>query len=240
MLDQVAVDERERLLGHGEESHRKAEDVASPFECLIHHRLERVNEASALWLDVGKRLELHLLEVVIDRRVTVRGHVGPAYSRRLMRLLPVTIIRVASTNARRAPPASSAETRRRMQATPRHNTKPEVALRSALHRLGLRYFVHRRPVTGLRREADVVFPRARVAVFLDSCFWHGCPDHVTWPVANAEWWRAKIERTRERDRDTDERLARAGWTSMRVWEHETPDEAAHRVAAAVSERLEHV
>ena len=83
---------------------------------------------------------------------------------------------------------------------------------------------HRRPVVGLRREADIVFPRLRVAVFVDSCFWHGCEEHVTWPVANAEWWRSKIERTRgARPRYRTARLADAGWTSsVRVWEHDDP------------------
>lgn len=135
-----------------------------------------------------------------------------------------------------APPASTPETRNRMQATPRRDTKPELALRSALHRLGLRYFVHRRPISGLRREADIVFPRARVAVFVDSCFWHGCPDHMTWPEANASWWRSKIEGNYRRDRNTDARLAAAGWLSVRVWEHEAPNAAAVRIAEAVAVR----
>lgn len=123
-----------------------------------------------------------------------------------------------------------------MLAQPSWDTKPELALRSALHRLGLRYFVHRRPLPGLRREADVVFPGVRVAVFLDSCFWHGCPEHVSWPRANAGWWREKIETTRHRDRETDARLAEAGWTVIRVWEHEDPVLAAERVAQAVHGR----
>lgn len=123
-----------------------------------------------------------------------------------------------------------------MQATPRRDTRPELALRSELHRLGLRYFVHRRPVPGLRREADLVFPRARVAVFVDSCFWHGCPQHITWPAANAEWWREKIERTRRRDHDTDNQLGAAGWTPFRVWEHEDSLDAAQRIKALVRGR----
>ncbi len=134
------------------------------------------------------------------------------------------------------PFASSPAARARMQAQPSRNTKPELALRSALHRLGLRYFVHRRPLVSLRREADVIFPRARVAVFLDSCFWHGCPDHGTWPKANAEWWRAKIERNTQRDADTDARLRDAGWLPIRIWEHERPQAAAERIAEAVRER----
>ena len=135
-----------------------------------------------------------------------------------------------------APSATTPATRMRMQATPRRDTRPELALRSALHRSGLRYFVHRRPVPKLRREADVVFPRARIAVFVDSCFWHGCPDHVTWPRANADWWRAKIESNYRRDRDTDAKLEQSGWLSIRVWEHEDPEMAAIRISSALRGR----
>ncbi|MFI5862828.1 very short patch repair endonuclease [Streptomyces sp. NPDC051546] len=116
------------------------------------------------------------------------------------------------------------------------DTGIEMALRRALHAAGLRYRVHRRPAKGVRREADIVFGPTKVAVFVDGCFWHGCPDHVTWPRRNAEFWRAKIEGNRARDRDTDARLAESGWLSLRVWEHESPDEAAVRVARAVEER----
>ncbi|MGX7825453.1 very short patch repair endonuclease [Actinokineospora sp. 24-640] len=113
------------------------------------------------------------------------------------------------------------------------DTGTEIALRRALHALGLRYRVHRRPVAGVRREVDVVFTRVRVAVFVDGCFWHGCPEHVTWPRRNAEFWRAKIEGNRARDRDTDARLADAGWRVVRVWEHEDPAEAARRVREVI-------
>ncbi|MCX5406994.1 very short patch repair endonuclease [Streptomyces sp. NBC_00335] len=116
------------------------------------------------------------------------------------------------------------------------DTGIEMALRRALHASGLRYRVHRRPAKGVRREADIVFGPTRIAVFVDGCFWHGCPEHVTWPRRNAEFWRAKIEGNRARDRDTDVRLAELGWLSLRVWEHESPDEAALRIAAAVAGR----
>ena len=119
----------------------------------------------------------------------------------------------------------------------RRDTEPELALRRAMHRLGLRFFTHRQPIPGLRREADVVFPRARLAVFLDSCFWHGCPQHGTWPKANAEWWRAKIEGNMARDRETDARLNSADWLVVRVWEHENADEAAARVRRELADRL---
>lgn len=116
------------------------------------------------------------------------------------------------------------------------DTRIEVALRRALHAAGLRYRVHRRPVKGVRREADIVFGPARVAVFVDGCFWHGCPEHATWPRRNADFWRVKIEGNRARDQNTDLRLAEAGWLSVRVWEHETVADAAARVIAVVSSR----
>jgi len=81
-----------------------------------------------------------------------------------------------------------------------------------------------------------VFPGPRVAVFVDGCFWHGCPEHASWPKANAQWWRVKIEANRRRDRDTDERLTRAGWEVVRVWEHEDPGQAAGRIAVVVAAR----
>lgn len=120
-----------------------------------------------------------------------------------------------------------------MQATRQRDTPPELALRSALHRMGLRFRVQVAPLPGLRRRADLVFRRARVAVFVDGCFWHGCPEHGTWPKQNAEWWRDKIEGNRRRDADTDDRLAEASWLSVRVWAHDDADAAALRVAAAV-------
>jgi DNA mismatch endonuclease (patch repair protein) len=106
---------------------------------------------------------------------------------------------------------------------------PEIILRRELHRRGLRYFVHRRPLFGLRREADLVFPRRRVAVFVDGCFWHGCELHRTHPRRNSGFWQEKIELNRVRDADTDARLQAAGWTVVRVWEHEAPLEVADRI-----------
>ncbi|BBY28185.1 hypothetical protein GCM10023114_58680 [Mycolicibacterium sediminis] len=123
-----------------------------------------------------------------------------------------------------------------MQSNKSRDTKPELALRSAVHRLGLRYRVAAKPLPGLRRTADLVFPRARVAVFLDGCFWHGCPEHHTVSASNAKFWRDKVEGNRARDRNTDERLAEAGWVSVRVWEHEDPVEAASRVREVVRDR----
>ncbi|NUT19444.1 MAG: very short patch repair endonuclease [Hamadaea sp.] len=113
------------------------------------------------------------------------------------------------------------------------NTEIEVALRRELHRIGMRFRVHRRPLPELRREADIVFSKARVAVFVDGCFWHGCPRHATWPKNNDQFWQAKIERNQSRDVDTDRRLEAAGWVSIRVWEHEDPMVAAPGIAEIV-------
>jgi DNA mismatch endonuclease, patch repair protein len=133
--------------------------------------------------------------------------------------------------------ASSAGVRASMQANKSRDTQPEVALRSAVHALGLRYRVSTQPLKGLRRTADLVFPRARVAVFLDGCFWHGCPDHHTVAATNAKYWSDKVMENRSRDRDTDQRLNEAGWVSLRIWEHEDPHEAALRVRDVVTCRL---
>jgi DNA mismatch endonuclease (patch repair protein) len=116
------------------------------------------------------------------------------------------------------------------------DTRPERALRSAVHRLGLRFWVARRPVPAVRRTADLVFPRARIAVYLDGCFWHACPQHFVPPKTNPQYWEPKIASNVARDRDTDARLAAAGWTVLRIWEHEETAAAARRVAAAVADR----
>jgi DNA mismatch endonuclease (patch repair protein) len=133
-----------------------------------------------------------------------------------------------------APVPADASVRARMQAQRERDTGIERAIRSRLHARGLRYRLHQRLLGGSRREADLVFPRSRVAVFVDGCFWHGCPEHATWPKHNADFWRAKIERNVERDRDTDARLAAEGWHVVRVWEHEAVDAAVARIERAVA------
>jgi DNA mismatch endonuclease, patch repair protein len=123
-----------------------------------------------------------------------------------------------------------------MQSNRGRDTKPELALRSAVHAMGLRYRVSARPLADLRRTADLVFPREQVAVFLDGCFWHGCPEHHTVAATNAQFWADKVRGNVTRDRDTDSRLQEAGWVSVRIWEHDDPTTAALRVRDVVLER----
>jgi DNA mismatch endonuclease, patch repair protein len=112
------------------------------------------------------------------------------------------------------------------------DTGPEVALRRLLFAQGFRYRVDA-PLPGMRRRADLLFKTARVAVFVDGCFWHGCPEHGTRPKSNAGWWADKLDRNIQRDRDTDQRLVADGWTVVRIWEHESPDSAAGEIAEIV-------
>lgn len=122
-----------------------------------------------------------------------------------------------------------------MQRTLRRDTPCELALRSEVHRRGLRYRVDW-TLPGSRRRADLAFIAQRVAVFVDGCFWHGCPVHGTWPKANAAWWREKIEANIRRDRHTDDALTKAGWKVLRFWEHDDPAAAARRVERVVRAR----
>jgi DNA mismatch endonuclease, patch repair protein len=111
---------------------------------------------------------------------------------------------------------------------------PEIRLRSELHRRGLRFRLHRRPEPDLRVTADVVFGPAKVAVFVDGCFWHSCPEHSVLPKSHRRWWRVKLNGTIDRDRRADEELTARGWHVIRVWEHEAPAAAAERIAQLLS------
>jgi DNA mismatch endonuclease (patch repair protein) len=133
--------------------------------------------------------------------------------------------------------ASSLRVRARMQRTPQRDTPCELALRSALRRLGLRYRLHWR-LPGTRSHADVAFVRARLAVFVDGCFWHGCALHGTWPKHNAEWWRRKIEANKARDRRTDSTLHELGWRVLRFWEHDDMPHAAEAIVSELRDRSE--
>jgi DNA mismatch endonuclease (patch repair protein) len=129
--------------------------------------------------------------------------------------------------------AKSRAVRSAMQGNKGRDTEPELQLRSILYRNGLRYRVNTRPMAKLRRTADVVFPTARIAVFVDGCYWHGCPEHYRPSRENWQFWHDKIGGNKARDAETDQLLAEAGWQSIRVWEHEEPETAALRVIAAV-------
>lgn len=131
---------------------------------------------------------------------------------------------------------SSPEASRRMRRVRQRNTSAESLLRRELHSLGLRYRIQVAVLSKPRRVADVTFIGPRIAVFVDGCFWHGCPEHATWPKQNAEFWRSKILTNQERDRDTDFRLRADGWEVVRVWSHEIPHRAALRIAQVVEKR----
>ncbi|WP_272914497.1 very short patch repair endonuclease [Ornithinimicrobium cavernae] len=132
------------------------------------------------------------------------------------------------TEPSRHPPPSAIGAR--YAALPRTGTTPELQMRRLLHARGLRYRVHA-PVQGLpRRRIDILFTKARVAVSVDGCFWHGCPEHWVPPRTNREWWDWKVAKNRARDADTDRRLAELGYTSLRIWKHVPPVEAAQLVA----------
>lgn len=132
-------------------------------------------------------------------------------------------------------PSSSAALNRMKAAKPR-DTAPEKALRSVLFRKGLRFRVDTKPIKEFNRKADIVFQSAKTAVFVDGCFWHGCPIHGTQAKANAEFWRNKIKQNQLRDLDTNEKLKKAGWKVIRVWEHENPEKAAEKILKIVVKR----
>ena len=133
------------------------------------------------------------------------------------------------------PPASSPEALARMVHQRRRDTRPEMAIRRLLHARGMRYRVDA-ALPGMRRRADLLFTSARVAVFVDGCFWHGCPEHGTRPKNNAAWWAEKIALTPSEIVTPTGALAADGWVVLRIWEHEAPEAAAARVAETVAER----
>lgn len=118
------------------------------------------------------------------------------------------------------------QVRAQMQRMPDRNTKPEVRLRKELFRRGLRFRVNVKELPG---SPDIVFPRARIAVFVDGCYWHGCPVHKRAPVNNRDWWVAKIARNQERDLRNRQDLESEGWWVLRYWEHDDVDDAADEV-----------
>jgi DNA mismatch endonuclease (patch repair protein) len=134
-------------------------------------------------------------------------------------------------------PPTSAAASAKGRANRRRDTSPERALRSELHRRGLRFRVDHPISTRLRRiRPDIAFTRARVAVFVDGCFWHACPHHGTMPKGNAEYWEPKLAENVERDRRTNAALADEGWTVVRIWEHVPVREAADIIERALGPR----
>lgn len=135
--------------------------------------------------------------------------------------------------------ASDAGVRASMRANRRRDTVPELAVRRLVHAAGLRYRVDFAPLSANRRlKADLVFTRARVAVFVDGCFWHGCPRHHTVAKRNAGFWAEKVAGNRTRDKRTNSMLGEAGWTVLRFWEHEDPAEVAERIVETVRDHLD--
>ncbi|WP_093278937.1 very short patch repair endonuclease [Saccharopolyspora shandongensis] len=132
--------------------------------------------------------------------------------------------------------ASSAGRRRNMQAIRNRDTTPERLIRRLVHARGLRYRVCARPLPDLRRTADMVFRPSRVAVFIDGCYWHGCPEHYKAPKLNPGYWSDKVARNIARDRDTDQALTEAGWLVLRFWEHEPPEHCVHQIVKRVTSR----
>jgi len=136
-----------------------------------------------------------------------------------------------------APHASSEAVRRSMQANRRVDTKPELRLRSAIHKRGLRFrkdYLIR--VGAISVRADIVFPARRIAVFVDGCFWHQCPDHGASPRANSDYWRLKLGSNSRRDEAVSKALREAGWNVARIWEHEDTIEAAERICRLVADQ----
>lgn len=148
---------------------------------------------------------------------------------------PATARRVPATGGESW--ASSPAVRQRMQRQQTRDTSAELAVRRILHRMGLRYRVDSPPMKGLRRRADVVFGPSKVAVFIDGCFWHGCPDHGSrTTTANPDYWADKVAKNKARDSDTDATLTAAGWSVIRAWEHEEAETVARLVFAEVTSR----
>jgi DNA mismatch endonuclease (patch repair protein) len=132
-----------------------------------------------------------------------------------------------------APRPLNETVRRQMSAMPTRDTAAEIALRRELHRIGLRFRTHLACLPG---RPDVAFTRARLAVFVDGCFWHRCPIHASMPKNNSAWWAAKLEATVERDLRKDDALRGLGWLPVHVWEHEDPVASAQKITEIWEER----
>lgn len=149
---------------------------------------------------------------------------------------------MAHLKDRSLPSPLNATVSAQMQRMPRSSTGPEVLIRKELHRRGLRFRINN---LGLPGRPDITFTAARIAVFVDGCFWHSCPDHGVLPKNNRDWWREKLARNVERDREKDTQLEQMGWTVVHVWEHQPASVAADgieklwRSAGGTSARRSH-
>jgi DNA mismatch endonuclease (patch repair protein) len=123
-----------------------------------------------------------------------------------------------------------------MQANRGRDTGPEMAVRRLLHHEGFRYRVHYGCPDLRRRTIDIAFPRRQVACFIDGCFWHQCAEHYVEPRSNIAFWQEKLGRNRQRDQETDAALARAGWTVLRFWEHQSAEQIAGEIAELISRK----
>lgn len=133
------------------------------------------------------------------------------------------------------PEPLDAATSRRMSRNRKRDTRPERAVRSALHARGLRFRVdYRIRLTEVTVRPDIVFTRQQVAVFIDGCFWHSCPEHGTVPRRNADYWTPKLRRNVDRDERVDRALSSCGWDVIRVWEHEPIESVADQVELAIA------
>ncbi|MDX3657598.1 very short patch repair endonuclease [Streptomyces sp. ID05-26A] len=189
----------------------------------LYRRTRRIR-AYLRWSQDGKTREIYVCEVEFASR---GQNLAEAWRQADEKgLLAKPVLPADST-------ASSVEVRAAMRGNRAKDTGPEMALRRLLHQRGLRYRVDARPIAEVRRRADVVFPGDRVAVFVDGCFWHGCPEHHRPATKNADFWREKINGNRSRDVETNKILQAAGWAVIRVWEHENVTEAADRVECLV-------
>jgi len=136
---------------------------------------------------------------------------------------------MSSTKSGARPTPSSEQVSQQIKRMPRKDSVPEVRLRRELHSRGLRFRVNLR---GLPGTPDIAFTRAKIAVFVDGCFWHRCPEHGVLPKANRDWWREKLDRNVERDRRKDGELEELGWLSIHVWEHDDPSTVADGIEQA--------
>lgn len=238
-LDRAARAAEQDVAAGGRKNRRVTDSVGGPLGSVALRRKAdgRRIYAYLRWSEGGQTAESYLGEVDATTRAenlvlawslaAERKLVGPE-------LGPATGAGENESDSRAvASSDSTPAVRAVMQGNKGRDTRPELAVRSAVHALGLRYRVGVRPLPQMRRTADLVFPGAKVAVFVDGCFWHGCPSHHRPAKRNSEFWAAKIEGNIARDADTNRQLALAGWRVVRVWEHEDAEAAAASIRLTV-------